>query len=100
MQLLQCIIYAFLLSNLSAKIHDLIVFAHVCIPSWLHMSNAYILPIPPDSYAGGASVSSLEYFTLTSPTYLPYGDDESSEAIDIPGGFPFGSQNFSSIFVR
>ena len=44
--------------------------------------------------------SALEYFTLTSPTFLPRRDDGSSDAIDVPGGFPFGSQNFSSIFVR
>ena len=42
----------------------------------------------------------LEYFTLTSPTFLQRELDGSSDAIDVPGGFPFGSQNFSSIFVR
>ena len=42
----------------------------------------------------------LEYFTLTSPTFLPRELDGSSDAIDVPGGFPFGSQNFSSILVR
>ena len=42
----------------------------------------------------------LEYFTLNSPTFLQSEDDGSSDAIDVPGGFPFGSQNFSSIFVR
>ena len=46
------------------------------------------------------SANVLEYFTLTSPTYLPRHDDGSSDAINVPGGFPFGSQNFSSIFVR
>ena len=42
----------------------------------------------------------LEYITLTSPVFPPRDDDGSSDAIDVPGGFPFGSQNFSSIFVR
>ena len=42
----------------------------------------------------------LEYFTLTSPTFLQRELDGSSDAIDVPGGFPFGSRNFSSIFVR
>ena len=42
----------------------------------------------------------LEYFTLTSPTFLQRDDDGSSDVIYAPGGFPFGSRNFSSIFVR
>ena len=59
--------------------------------------------LPPDYFQFLIAVSedsSFEYFTLTSPTYLPRDDDGSSDAIDVPGGFPFGSQNFSSIFVR
>ena len=44
--------------------------------------------------------SALEYFTLTSPTFLPRVLDGSSGPIDVPGGFPFGSQNFLSFFVR
>ena len=48
--------------------------------------------------AGRESV--FEYFSLTSPTFLQRELDGSSDAIDVPGGFPFGSQTFSSIFVR
>ena len=49
---------------------------------------------------GSDSEMSLEYFTLTSPIYLPRLDDGSSDAINVSGEFPFGSQNFSSLFVR
>ena len=48
------------------------------------------------------SVNSLEYFTLTSPIFLPRLLDGSSDVIniDLPGGFPFGSKRFSDMFVR
>ena len=45
-------------------------------------------------------VSSLEYFILTSPTYLPRDLDGSSDAIYVPGGFSFGSHIFYFIYVR
>ena len=58
-------------------------------------TNAYVL----FRLLIAGSAYSLEYFTLTSPTYIHH-DDESSDAINVPGRFPFGSQNFSSLFVR
>ena len=65
----------------------------------MHITTvSYIAPDYFCYFAG--SISRLQYFTLTSPTYLPRLDDGSSDAIDVPGGFPFGSQNFSSVFVR
>ena len=44
--------------------------------------------------------NSLVYFILTMPTFLPRFLDGFSDSIIVPGGFPFGSQIFSSIFVR
>ena len=46
------------------------------------------------------SANSLEYFALNTPIFLPPADDGSSDVISISGGFPFGSQTFSSMFVR
>ena len=43
---------------------------------------------------------SLEYFTLTLPVFLPREDDGTSDAIDVPGGFPFGSRTFIHTYVR
>ena len=37
---------------------------------------------------------------LTSPTFLPPSLIGSSDAITVPGGFPFGSQSFFFIYVR
>ena len=45
------------------------------------------------------SASSLQYFTLTSPTFLLRVLDGASDPISTPG-FPFGSQIFFTIFVR
>ena len=47
--------------------------------------------------AGNAHV---EYFTLNSPTFLQRNLHGFSDVINVTGGFLFGSQNFSSIFVR
>ena len=46
------------------------------------------------------SARSLEYFMLTSPIFLPPSLIGSSDAITVPGGFPFGSQRFFFIYVR
>ena len=37
---------------------------------------------------------------MSSPSFLPPFDDGSSDPIGVPGQFPFGSQLFTSIFVR
>ena len=70
----------------------------LCIVCIFWSEGVLSLHLPILEYFPG-SVSSLEYFTLSSPTYLRRRDDGHSDAINVLGGFPFGSQYFSSIFV-